>query len=226
MASPRTRRLRNLLLALATLGLGLWLAGNALWQLVQTAVFVHESIVVTGTVTDMRRKPFESWSETLGKGHWSMPGDASYQPTVRFTLPGGINAIRIDMDVDNVDYQKGQTISIISPPGKPGKARINRWKFLWAEPCLHLAAGTLLSLIGYGMLRRLRAGHMATAAPGRKAAAPRQARRKSGGSRSSTGSTPRRRKKAEAAPAATATSAKPRRSRKKKAEPQQAELPL
>ncbi len=156
MASARARHLRNTLLALALLGGGLWLAGSALWQLGRTAVFVHKSVVVTGTVIDVRQKPFESWSETLGNGNWSWPGDTSYQPIVRFTLPGNIDAIRLDLPADNEDYHTGQAISIISPPGQPGKALINRGKFLWGASCLRLGAGTILTLIGYAMWRRLR----------------------------------------------------------------------
>ncbi len=236
MASPRLRRLRNYLLTLAILGLGLWLAGSALWQLGCTAVFVHESVVVTGTVTDMRRRPFESWAETLGRGNWSWPGDVSYQPTVRFTLPGGIDAIRIDMDLDNVDYETGQQVSIISPPGQPGKAHLNRWKFLWGASCLRLGVGGVLSLIGYALLRRLRSQRPAAPAPDRRhptparqaaaePAPPRTTRRR----HSSGNGTTRRKKKAEntpAEPTAKAPPKKPRRSRRKKSELQQAELPL
>ncbi len=236
MASPRIRRLRNYLISLATMALGLWLAGSALWQLARTAVFVHESVVVTGTVLDLRQKPFESWAETIGQGNWSMPGDISYQPIVRFTLPGDIDAIRLDLEADNEDYRIGDTISIISPPGQPGKARINRWKFLWGASCLRLTAGALLTLMGYGLWRRLRGRRPAAPAPARaqkpaarqpepEAKAPAR-RRKSASAEG--GSTPRRRKKSESSSSTQETAPKKprRRSSKKKAAEQSPELPL
>ncbi len=234
MASIRTRRMRNLLLAIACSGLGLWMSGTSLWQLIQTAIFVHESVVVTGTVIDVRQKPFESWNDTLGKGNWSWPGDVSYQPIVRFTLPGGIDAIRLDFAADNVDYHTGQEISIISPPDKPGKAHINRWKFIWGASCLRLGVGSFLAIIGYALIKRLKGSAPAKAAKPAKTtqAEPerRPARKSSGGRKTgerSASSTPRRRKRAESsANNSTEAPRKPRRPRKKKAETQQGELPF
>ncbi len=228
MPAPRTRRLRKLLLSLALLTLGLWMAGTALWQLGRRAVYVHEAVVVTGTVIDVRQKPFESWSETLGKGNWSLPGDVSYQPIVRFTLPGGIDAIRLDLEADNVDYRTGQEVSIISPPAQPGKAHINRWKFLWGASCLRLGAGSFLALIGYIMLRRLRGGHPAAtaSAPARRAeATPAKPARRRKSTSGAEGTTPRKRKKAETGPNAPAPK-KPRRSKKKAAQEQTPQLPF
>ncbi len=230
-------RLRYAAISAALLLLGLWLAGSALWQLGRTAMYVHESVVVTGTVVDVRQKPFESWAETLGKGNWSCPGDISYQPIVRFTLPGGINAIRLDLAADNVDYNLGQEVSIISPPTQPGKAHIYRWKFLWGAVCMRLGVGALLTLTGYALLRRLKGKSPAAARNNGKSAprAPRQEpasaptktpRRKKSGS--ATGTTTRRRRKADdsTSDAPAATPGKPRRSRKKKAQEQSPELPF
>ncbi len=218
MASPHPRRLRKLLLSFCLLVCGLWLGGSALWQLGKTAIYVHESVVVTGTVIDVRQKPFESWAETLGTGNWSWPGDVSYQPIVRFTLPGGIDAIRLDLEADNADYDVGDAISIISPPTQPGKALINRWKFLWGASCLRLGIGTLLALMGYVLLKRLKGSAPARSAkPTQQAEAERRPARRSRGSRQAgernTSSTPRRRKKAESSGDAPK---KPRRSRRKK----------
>ncbi len=250
MASPKIRRLRNLLLTAALLCYGLWLAGGAVWQLGKTAVFRHESVVVTGTVIDVRQRPFESWQETLGHGNWSMPGDVSYQPHVRFTLPGDIDAIRLDLPADNKDYTIGETISIISPPAQPGKAQINQWKFLWGASCLRLGIGSTLTLIGYGLLRWQRGKRRSTGAAEKAAPAakrrsspaqqqetpaeekpkPKKPRkRKSTSEPAAEGSStrrPRRRKKEES----TAEGGEPKpgkpRSRKKKAEPVQGEFPF
>ncbi len=232
MASPRTRRLRNILLSLCLLGMGLWLAGTALWQLGRTAIYVHEAVVVPGTVIDVRQKPFESWSETLGQGNWSWPGDVSYQPHVRFMLPGGINAIRLDLEADNEDYRIGQEVSIISPPSQPGKAHLNRWKFLWGANCLRLGTGALFSLIGYALLRRLRGKRRAAAksasTTSTSANTPARRKRKSASTAAEAGSpTPRRRRKTQAdAPAEAPAPKKPRRSRRKKAQEQSPALPL
>ncbi len=229
-SSPGTNglrhRLRYVALSLALLLLGLWLAGSSLWQLGKTAVFVHEAVVVPGIVVDVRQKPFETWSDTLGHGNLSMPGDVSYQPMVRFVLPGGISAFRGDLEADNRDYACGEQLEIISLPNDPSSARLDRWKFLWGASCLRLGAGALLTLIGYGLLRRLKGKRHPAPAPAAKRAtkaSTKPARRRKSGDASSTGS--RRRRKAEDAPAADAVP-KPRRSRKKKAEPQQGELPI
>ncbi len=241
MASPRIRRLRNALLALSLLGSGLWLAGSALWQLGRTAMYVHESVVVTGTVIDVRQKPFECWAETLGKGNLSWPGDVSYQPIVSFSLPGGINAIRYDLEADNVDYKTGQEVRLISPPSQPGKAHLHRWKFLWGASCLRLGIGSLLTLAGYALWCRLRGNHPAGAAatkapvaPAKRRSAPApQAsptphRRKKASASTDSSPAPRRRKKTEStASAGTETrQKKPRSPRKKKEELRQAELPF
>ncbi len=233
MASARVRRLRNYLTALAALGLGLWLAGSALWQLARTAVFVHESVVVTGTVIDVRQKPFENWSETLGEGNWSMPGAPSYQPIVRFTLPGGINAIRLDLPADNADYQLGQDIRIISPPTQPGKARIYERKFLWGASTLRLMVGSLAALVGFILLRRLRGRRSeATSAPSpalQSADAQRKtpSRRKSSANSAPASGSRRKKKEASNSHDEAEPPKKPRcRSRRKKAAGQSPELPL
>ncbi len=240
-SSPRTRRIRNALLALGLLGCGLWFAGSALWQLGRTAMYVHESVVVTGTVIDVRQKPFENWAETLGKGNWSWPGDVSYQPIVSFSLPGGINAIRHDLEADNIDYKTGQEVRIISPPAQPGKAHLHRWKFLWGASCLRLGIGCLLALIGYVLWCRQRGkrpevatpqANTRSAAPSKRQspsskAPPAQRRRQKSSTTTNDTPAPRRRKKAEDTPPGTdAKPKKPRSPRKKKGELQQAELPF
>ncbi len=154
--SARRRPLKYRFCALALCLLGLWYAGSALTGLAHTAIFVHEAAIVEGTVGDVRQKPFDSWADTLGKGNLSWPGDVSYQPIVNFRMPSGLAVWYANLDADNEDYHKGQMVSIIVPPDSPGKARLNRWKFLWGADCLRLLAGALLLLPGWYMLRQPR----------------------------------------------------------------------
>ncbi len=232
MLSPRLRRLRHMLLILSLLGMGLWLAGSAIVGLAGTAIFVHEAVVVPGTVIDVRQKPFESWAETLGNGNLSWPGDVSYQPHVQFLLPGGHHVKHHDLVADNVDYDLGQQVSIISPPSRPGAARLYSWKILWGADCLRLGAGSLFTLVGYALLH-LHRGKRPSAAPGKQKAPTKKAPvakqtdsapAKRPRQRKSPSGTPRRKK--ESPGSGEAAPRKPRRSRKKKAEEQTPELPL
>ncbi len=176
MAHPARHKRKKVLCAIALILLGLWYGITALISIARTAAFVHESVVVEGTVRNLRQKPFESWADTLGKGNLSWPGDPSYQPIVSFRLPGEALLRTASLDADNEDYANEQVVSVIVPEERPQEARLYRWKFLWGGDFLRLLAAALLLLPGWLMLRRQRAPRPATKAnaPGKAARSPRR----------------------------------------------------
>lgn len=186
---------------------GYLLAAWALYQLAFTAMFVHESVILPGVVTDVRQKPYEDTLEALVHGSGSGAGDTSYQPLVRFSLPSGLVINRLMTDAGNTDYTIGQDISIITPELDPSGARINEWKYIWGTQTLELGVGVLLVLVGYalrGTLFRRKSSAAAAEKP--------QPRRKNTTGRQNKSTSPRRRKSA----AATDSPTPKRRSRKKK----------
>lgn len=186
---------------------GFLLCAQALYLLAFTAMFVHESVVLPGVVTDVRQKPYEDTLEALVHGSGSCAGDTSYQPLVRFALPSGLVINRLMTDAGNTDYTIGQNISIITPELDPSGARINEWKYIWGTQTLELGVGVLLVLVGYalrGTLFRRRVSAAAAAKP--------QPRRNNNKGRQNKSASPRRRKSA----ASSETPAPKRRNRKKK----------
>jgi hypothetical protein len=165
---------------------GILLTALALYKLVRTAMYVHESVVVTATVTDVRQQPFESTLQALQNGNLAMGESTSYQPIVRYTVPNGMVISRLMTDSDDCDYTVGQEIQVITPALDPSQAHIYKWKFIWGWECMQLGTGALALLLWLALRERKA---KAAAAP-----ASRAPRKKSG----STG----RRKKAatEAAP--------------------------
>lgn len=185
---------------------GYLLAAWALYQLAFTAMFVHECVEVSGTVTDVRQKPYEDSLQALVHGSGSCAGDVSYQPVVKFTLPSGLVINRLMSDAGDKDYTIGQPIEIITPELDPSGARINEWKYIWGTETLELGVGVLLVLLGYalrGTIRRRKATRGKENTPTRRQNSP-NGQKKS--------SAPRRRKSSADTPSPK------RRSRKKKEE--------
>ena len=162
------------------------LVSGALYQLLRTAMYVNESVVITARVTDVRQMPFESTAQALQHGNVALGGDTSYQAIVLYTLPNGLVINRLMTDADDTDYTVGQEVEVISPELDPSRAHVNKWKFIWGWECMQLGTGAVLLLLWLALRERKAAPAPATAAK------PRQ--RKSGGS-------PRRKKApAEASP--------------------------
>lgn len=185
---------------------GYLLAAWALYQLAFTAMFVHKCVEVSGTVTDVRQKPYEDSLQALVHGSGSCAGDVSYQPVVRFSLPSGLVINRLMSDAGDKDYTIGQPIEIITPELDPSGARINEWKYIWGTETLELGVGVLLVLLGYalrGTLSRRKATRGKENTPTRRQNSP-NGQKKS--------SAPRRRKSSADTPSPK------RRSRKKKEE--------
>jgi hypothetical protein len=178
------KRANRLLLAL-----GLALTVFSLYKLVRTAMYVHESVIVTATVTDVLQRPFESTLEALQHGNLAMGDSTSYSPIVRYTVPGGLVINRQMTDADDTDYTVGQQLEVITPALDPSRAHIYKWKFVWGWECIQLGLGVFLTMLGIALKERR---------------APQQA-----------GSRPRS-KKAPRKPKATATTPRKRAPRKKK----------
>lgn len=135
---------------LLILGGGIFLV--ALYQMLLTAVFLHESVIVQGCVRDVRRQPFESTWQALNHGNWAWGGSTSYQPIVSFTLPGGMQFTRLMPDPDACDYTVGQQVSIITPPLDPSQAHVYKAQFLWGRDALLLIIGLLMGSVGYAFM--------------------------------------------------------------------------
>lgn len=141
LAGPRANRL--------FLVAGILITGIALIKLLRTAMYVHESVVVTATVTDVLQKPFESTSEALGHGNLALGGSTSYQAIVRYTVPNGLVIDRMMTDADDTDYIVGQQVEVITPELDPSRAHIHKWKFIWGWECMQLGSGALALLLWF-----------------------------------------------------------------------------
>ncbi len=126
---------------------GICISALSLYQLLHTAMYVHEAVVVSATVTDVRQKPFESISEALRNGTFAWGGAVSFQPIVRYTVPNGLVINRMMTDSDTTDYTIGQQIEIITPELDPSLAHVNKWKFIWGWECIQLSAGVISLLL-------------------------------------------------------------------------------
>ena len=163
------------------LAVGILLSCLALYNLLRTAMYVHESVVVTATVTDVRVQPFESTLQALRHGNVAMGDTPSYQPIVRYTVPNGLVINRLMTDSDDTDYTIGEQVQVITPELDPSQAHIYKWKFIWGWECMQLGSGILLLLLGL-VLRE------------RKAVQPGADSRKSGAKKKSSGkAAPRKR---------------------------------
>lgn len=168
---------------------GILLTALALYKLVRTAMYVHESVVVTATVTDVRQQPFESTLQALQNGNLAMGESTSYQPIVRYTVPNGMVISRLMTDSDDCDYTVGQEIQVITPALDPSQAHIYKWKFIWGWECMQLGAGISLLLLWLALRERKPASPAAQEAkPRRKPAA-----KKKTTSKKNTSTTPRKR---------------------------------
>ncbi len=127
--------------------LGILLTIFSLYKLLRTAMYVHESVVVTATVTDVLQKPFESTGEALSHGNLALGGSTSYQAIVRYTVPSGLLIDRMMTDADDTDYTVGQQVEVITPELDPSRAHINKWKFIWGSNCMLLGCGIISLLL-------------------------------------------------------------------------------
>lgn len=139
LVGPRANRL--------FLVLGILLTIFSLYKLLRTAMYVHESVVVTATVTDVLQKPFESTGEALSHGNLALGGSTSYQAIVRYTVPSGLLIDRMMTDADDTDYTVGQQVEVITPEQDPSRAHINKWKFIWGSNCMLLGCGIISLLL-------------------------------------------------------------------------------
>lgn len=174
LVGKRANRLFLLVGALLTI--------SSLYQVVRTAMYVTNSVVVTAQVTDVRVMPFESTLQALEHGNIATGGSTSYQAIVHYTLPNGLVISRLMTDADDTDYTIGEQVQVITPELDPSQAHINKWKFIWGWKCMQLGSGILLLLLWLALRER-------------KPAEPAPAtRKKSGGKKkASTTSAPRKR---------------------------------
>lgn len=172
---------------LSLLGLGAYGSISALIGLGRTAMYVHESVTVSATVTNYTRRPFESAKEALASGNLSMGGDPAYFPHVSFRFDNGIHISDFKLNTpDNEPCQLGERIEIRTYPYNPGQEAQAQWRpegvrpnkaaLLWGGDALLL----IFSLIPVGLswLKIKKAPKKAKATKPAKTAAP-QKRQKS-----------------------------------------------
>lgn len=167
MSRPKNSKLRIITLLAVLLG-GAYLVLCALWGMCQTAIYIHETIPVTGTVTDLRQRPFESTSEALGNGNLSTSGDTAYFPIVSFTFENGARIGKLALNTpDNEAPRIGDPIELRTypydptapdtQPWRPEGVAPNRASYLWGGDALQLLFGLSIGGIAYLMLRSRRA---------------------------------------------------------------------
>lgn len=161
---------------------GILLSCLALYKLLRTAMYVHEAVVVTATVTDVRTQPFESTLQALSHGNVAMADTPSYQPIVRYTVPNGLVISRLMTDADDTDYNIGEQVQVITPELDPSQAHIYKWKFIWGWECMQLGGGILLLLLWLALRER-------------KPAVPASATRKNSGGKKKSNTTAATRKR-------------------------------
>lgn len=166
---------RRIILIAILLGGG-YLVLSALWGMCRTAIYIHETIPVTGTVIDLRQRPFESNTEALGNGNLSTSGDTAYFPIVSFTFDNGANISKLALTVpDNEPPRMGDPIELrtypydpMAPdkaPWRPEGVQPNRASFLWGGHALQLLFGLTIGGIAYLMLRSRRSRPAAAKSP-------------------------------------------------------------
>lgn len=167
MSHPKNSKLRIITL-LAVLLSGVYMGLCALWGMCQTAIYIHETIPVTGTVTDLRQRPFESTTEALGSGNLSTSGDTAYFPIVSFTFENGARIGKLALNTpDNEAPRIGDPIELRTypydptapdtQPWRPEGVAPNRASYLWGGDALQLLFGLTIGGIAYLRLRSRRA---------------------------------------------------------------------
>lgn len=155
------KRIIRRLIPLLLLAGGVYMVLTALWGMCRTAVYVHETIPVTGKVIDLRQRPFESTTEALSGGNLSTGGDTAYFPIVSIQFDNGATIAKLALkDADNVAPVIGTPIELrtypydpsapAATPWSPEDVHPNRASFLWGGDALGLLFG--LSLVGIGYL--------------------------------------------------------------------------
>lgn len=146
------RRLLHLLTAVFIMGLGLYLSGQSLWRLIQTATFMRTSSTVIAVVEDVRQRPFESISEALTHGNLAWGGRIAYQPIVAFTIADG-RRVRLALpDLNNDDYAVRSELEVRVPLHDFTKTREYRNSALWGGSLADLVIGLLCTWLGYILL--------------------------------------------------------------------------
>ena len=126
---------------------GLYAVGLALWRLGGTAMFVHEAILAPGVVVDVRERPFEDYLEMFAHGNFPWEGSVAHQPHVRYEYAGLSRVDSTLPDLDNQDYDRGQSVEIILHPEQPHLRHLNKFKFVWGRHLLLLGGGLFLLLL-------------------------------------------------------------------------------
>lgn len=160
----RKKKLLRILLGVVLMAGAAYGTLSSLRGLCLTAMYVHESIPVTGAIIDIRQRPFESFQEAFDSGNLSCSGDMAYFPIVSFAFENGAYIHRLDLTVpDNEPCRIGDAIELRtypynpaapdSPPWRPEGVRPNRASYLWGGHLLYLAVSLICGTLAWLMLR-------------------------------------------------------------------------
>ncbi len=163
----RQSRLVRRIIQLALLAWGGYMVLSSLWGMCQTAVYLHETITVTGKVKDFRQRPFEGIREALRSGNLSTGGDTAYFPIVSFSFDNGAHISRFALSApDNATPQIDADIELRTYPYDPSAPDKTPWRpegvqparasYLWGGDALGLLFGLTIGGIAYLMLRSRR----------------------------------------------------------------------
>lgn len=166
MATKKLTFKRILFIILLVAG-ALYFSLTALRNMFSTAVYVHQTIPVKATITDIRQRPFESMTEALKGGNLSMGGSIAYFPIVSFQFDNGATISQFALtDADNEPCHIGDPIEVRTYPYDPGAPEATPWRpegvhpnraaYLWGGDALSLLFGILLGALTWLMLRPYR----------------------------------------------------------------------
>lgn len=126
-------------------GVGFLLAALALFFFIRTRIFINNSQLTQGTITQM---VYSRDSESSG-----------YTPVFRFrTLEGQDVEVSGNLRSNPPQFQVGQTIDVLYDPENPQKARIKKWMNLYFVSALLGFLGLVFGGIGIGMVIAIQLG--------------------------------------------------------------------
>lgn len=126
-------------------GVGFLLAALALFFFIRTRIFINNSQLTQGTITQM---VYSRDSESSG-----------YTPVFRFrTLEGQDVEVSGNLRSNPPQFQVGQTIDVLYDPENPQKARIKKWMNLYFVSALLGFLGLVFGGIGVGMVIAIQLG--------------------------------------------------------------------
>lgn len=113
----------------------------ALGFTINTGIFLHNSVAATGTVISLAPK------------HRGEDNSLNFAPVFTFTTGGQHYTVTADVASNPPEFNVGQRVRVLYKITDPGRARIASFWQLWLFVVAFGTIGTLLSGVGYVLLR-------------------------------------------------------------------------